>query len=354
MHLSLAGRAAAALLAVAAVLGLSAAPALAEEGDVTWTVRTASNDYGDDRSSYTYAVNPGNDATDAIVVNNKSKTALDLSVYAADGYTTETGRLDLVARDAKSTGVGAWVTATGTTVSIPAGRSVEVPFTVAVPANATPGDYVGGIVTSLSRPDSTAQVNVERRLGIKIKLRVGGDLVPAMAVEDLRVAWHGSLNPFARGDATVTYTIRNTGNAVESADQDVSIAGPFGWLRTGAADVANPPELLPGESWKVSVPLADVSPAVLLTATAKLTPRLTDASGSITSLDPVTATATVWALPWPLTALLIVLIAAIAALAVLRRRARSRRGEREDARVQAAVAAALADRPDRREGAELS
>ena len=47
-----------ALLAVVAALS-SAPPALADEGDVTWTVRTASNSYGNDRSSYSYSVNPG-------------------------------------------------------------------------------------------------------------------------------------------------------------------------------------------------------------------------------------------------------------------------------------------------------
>ncbi|WP_436527477.1 WxL protein peptidoglycan domain-containing protein [Actinoplanes sp. HUAS TT8] len=327
------------LVAAVAVVGFSGAPALAEGDDVTWAVRTASNTYGNDRSSYSYSVNPGGSAEDGLVVSNKGATPLKLEVYAADGLTTSTGQLDLLARDKKSKGVGVWVTADTQTVTVPAGKIVEVPFKVTVPANATPGDYVGGIVTSLTAPDSNAQVNVERRLGIKIKLRVGGALVPSLAVEDLKVDWSGAA--FARGDATVTYTIHNTGNAVESAKQAVSLSGPFGWFRTDAAAIAAPPELLPGESWKVSVPVHGVAPAVLLTATAELTPLVTDDSGSTTALASVTGTAHVWALPWTLTVLLIVLIAALIALIWLRRRTRTRRKAREEARIAEAVELAL-------------
>ena len=60
---------------------------MAEEGDVTWTVRTASNSLGADRSSYGYAINPGGTVTDAMVVANRGSTALTLTVYAADGFT---------------------------------------------------------------------------------------------------------------------------------------------------------------------------------------------------------------------------------------------------------------------------
>ncbi|GIF16240.1 WxL protein peptidoglycan domain-containing protein [Actinoplanes teichomyceticus] len=327
------------LAAVSTVLGLTAGPALAQEGDVAWAVRTASNTYGSDRSSYSYAVNPGGSARDSLVVANRGAGPLRLSVYAADGLTTAAGQLDLLPRDRPSRGVGAWVEPATGTVTVPAGRTVEVPFTVSVPADATPGDYVGGILTSLAPPDPTARVAVERRLGIKIKLRVGGDLAPALAVEDLRVDWHGSAA--AEGDARVTYTLHNTGNAVQSARQAVTLTGPFGWFRTDATAIAAPPQLLPGERWRVTVPVAGVAPAVLLTATATLTPLVTDESGSTTALRPVTASAHAWALPWALTVLLIAGPAAVAGGVVLTRRHRRRRTAREQARIQAAVAEAL-------------
>ncbi|MFJ2672876.1 WxL protein peptidoglycan domain-containing protein [Streptomyces sp. NPDC087525] len=332
------------LLMAFAIAGLCAGPAQAADGDVTWTVRTAANGYGDDRSSYSYTVNPGGQVKDAMVVANRSKSPLELTVYAADGFTTDTGQLDLLTKDKKSTGIGAWARAGRDSVVIKPGTSAEVPFTVRVPGNATPGDYVGGVLTSLKQADEAEGISVDRRLGIRVKLRVSGELKPKLAVEDLHVDYTGSANPFAKGDATVTYTIHNTGNALLSARQTVSVSGPFGWLRTEAGDIAAPPELLPGESWKTKVPVHGVAPGVSVAATATLTPLLTDASGSTTSLKPVEATAHGWAVPWTLLLLIVVLLAAVVGAFILTRRTRARRKVREDARVQNAVEQALRDK----------
>ncbi|GGJ93810.1 hypothetical protein GCM10011583_26580 [Streptomyces camponoticapitis] len=332
------------LLMAFAIAGLCAGPAQAADGDVTWTVRTAANGYGDDRPSYNYTVSPGGQVKDAMVVANRSRSPLELTVYAADGFTTDTGQLDLLTRDTKSVGIGAWARAGRDSVVIKPGKSAEIPFTVGVPGNATPGDYVGGILTSLKQADDAEGINVDRRLGIRVKLRVGGELKPKLAVENLHVDYAGSANPFAEGDATVTYTIHNTGNALLSGRQKVSVSGPFGWLRAQAGDIAPPPELLPGESWKMKVPVHGVTPGVSLTAKATLTPVLTEASGSTASLKPVEATAHGWAVPWTLLLLVVVLLVAVVVAFVLTRRSRARRKAREDARVQNAVEQALRDK----------
>ncbi|MEK8108949.1 hypothetical protein NKG94_37190 [Micromonospora sp. M12] len=52
----------------------------------------------------------------------------------------------------------------------------------------------------------------------------------------------------------------------------MTVSGPFGLLRVRAGDIAAPPELLPGESWNVTVPVRGVAPAISLAATATLTP----------------------------------------------------------------------------------
>lgn len=328
------------LAAVATVCG-STAPARAADGDVTWTVRTAANGYGDDRSSFSYTVNPGGTVKDEMVVADKGGEPLTLTLYAADGFTTDKGQLDVLTKGAKSTGVGAWVRPAKSVVTIGAGKTATVPFTVRVPANATPGDHVGAVLTSLRQADDTEGINVDRRLGIRVRLRVSGPLKPALAVENLRVAYDGTAAPFAKGDATVTYTLHNTGNAMLSGNQKVRLEGPFGTLRTDAPKIAAAPQLLPGERWKVSVKVHDVPPAVRLTATATVTPLLTDDAGSTSSLRAVTATAGTWAVPWTLLALVVLLLAAAAGAFLLVRRSRSRGRAREDARVREAVDRAL-------------
>ncbi|MGI5214988.1 COG1470 family protein [Plantactinospora sp. CA-290183] len=329
------------LLAAAAAVSVGTGPAHAADGDVAWTVRTASNSYGASRSSYSYSVNPGGTVDDAMVVANRGPVPLNLSVYAADGFTTDAGQLDLFTKDQKSVAIGAWVRADQGSVTIQPGKTAEVPFRISVPDNATPGDHVGGILTSLTQPDQAQGINVDRRLGIRIKLRVGGELAPRLSVENLHVAYAGTANPFGEGDATVTYTIHNTGNTTLSSKQAVSVSGPFGWLRTRAGEVPASPDLLPGESWAVTVPVHGVAPGVRLAATAILTPLLTDASGSITPLPVVRSTTHGWAVSWMLVLLVVVLVVVIVGAFVLKRRNRVRRAHRENARVEAAVKQAL-------------
>lgn len=328
--------------AVLAVGGVSA-PAVAADGDVTWGVRTASNDNGADRQNFAYRVEPGKQVSDALVVSNHAVTPLELDVYAADGFTTTSGQLDLVTQETKSVAVGAWTTLQSGRVTVAPGDSVEVPFTVSIPADATPGDYAGGLLTSLPHTTQESGISVDRRLGIRMHVRVEGALAPAIAVEKMHVDYAGSFNPFGAGSATVSYTVHNTGNVRLSAGQTVALAGPFGWFPVDTGEVAAVPELLPGESWTVSVPVDGVVPAFWLTAKAALSPKLPAVTGSTPGVDGVAAEAGALAVPWALLVLVLLVAAAVVAAVLVLRRRRKANAEREDARVKKAVEEALRD-----------
>jgi Bacterial protein of unknown function (DUF916) len=321
---ALAHAAAVVLLAALGLVVLGAGPAAAAD-DAPWAVRTASNEFGSERPNYSYTLNPGGHLEDGLVVVNHGTTPLDLALYAADGFTTDAGRLDLVTKDTTSTGVGAWVHAGRDHVTIQPGKSAEVPFTVTLPANATPGDHLGGIVTSLTQA-SAGRTNVERRLALRIRLRVGGELKPSLSVKDVHV--DHSDNPSGKGDATITYTIHNTGNAILTARQAASISGPFGRMRVRSGQVDDSPQLLPGDTWKVSVPIHGVAPAVPLTGTVTVVPLLTDASGSIGPLAAVETTTHARTTP---TALLLLIVLCGLVVVVLAARRRRQAKLREDA-----------------------
>ncbi|MFJ3405132.1 WxL protein peptidoglycan domain-containing protein [Promicromonospora sp. NPDC090134] len=353
------------LAALAVTLGTAlagpaaAAPATAPTDDVTWGVRTATNDHGAERENFRYTVDPGAKVSDELVVTNHGETPLKLDIYAADGYTTTAGQLDVLTRDTGaedtdtgdthtgdtdtgdtgSVHVGSWLDPAVDQVRLAPGESADVPFTLDVPDDATPGDYAGAILTSRTVTAQEAGLDYETRSGIRVYLRVAGDLAPSLTVTDAHVGYHQTLNPFGPGDATVTYTVRNDGNVRLAAQQDVGVAGPFGWLgaQGAAADV---PELLPGESWPVSVPVDGVAPLFWLGADIVLVAQLPDVAGATPGVAPVEAHASGLAVPWPLLAVIVLLVGAVVVI-VRRRRTR---GQREDARVQAAVAKALAER----------
>lgn len=335
-----------AIATLLAVLGLSAVaagagaatPGTAKQGDGTaWSVRTVANKFGADRQNYSYTLNPGGSVKDALAIVNHGTVPLDLAVYSADGFTTTAGQLDLLTAGATSKNIGRWVTTGKKAIRVAPGATVQVPFTLALPANATPGDYLGGVVTSLTVPDTAQQVNVDRRLAIRIRLRVSGDLKPALSVEKMDLDYSGTANPLGKGSAKLTYTIRNTGNAILAARQSASVAGLFGWGTVRSGAIADTPGLLPGDTWKVTVPFADVAPGLRLTGKVALTPLMTDASGTTAALKTVHASTHALTVPWALLLVLVVLVALVAGAVVRKRQA----GQREQARVDAAVAAAL-------------
>ncbi|ROO84253.1 uncharacterized protein DUF916 [Actinocorallia herbida] len=305
----------AAAAALLALLGLAGTPAHAADGEAAWDVATASNDFGADRQNYAYSLDPGGRVEDGLVIVNPGSTPLTLAVYTADAFTAGDGLLDLAGRDEAAEGIGAWARSAVSEVTVPPDASAEVPFTLDVPDDAAPGDYLGGIVAS-----PTPSGGAEQRRGVRIRLRVGGPLEPGLSVTDLDVRYSGG-SPFAKGDAVVTYTIRNTGNAIVSARQKVSLAGPFGKFAVAADEVEDSPQLLPGEIWKVGVTVRGVAPALRLTGVISLTPLLADASGSIAPLKAVGATTHLWPLPWqaPLLAVVCLLVVAFA-ISRLRRR----------------------------------
>lgn len=337
-----------ALAAVALVwpLALPAASAHAADDDagsaddVTWSVRTESNGFGAERTSYTYAVDPGQSVSDALVIANHGAAALQLAVYAADGYTGAGGQLDLLTPAESSTGIGAWTHAAAATVTVAPNESTTVPFVVSVPTTATPGDYVGGIVTSLGS-SADQGISVDRRLGIRIGLRVSGALAPSLAIENPQVTWGGTWS-LGTGAATLSYTLHNTGNTTMGAQQSATIAGPFGWSPTDAGDVAPEVQILPGETRDVQITVPGVAGMLALIGSATITPIVVDASGSTTGLTPVTTQAMGFAVPWLLLIIAMIAIALVVAALWWRRRAGATRRRNEDERVARAVADALA------------
>jgi len=324
-----------------AAAGPATDPAAAAGTQVTWGVRPADTVHGAARPNFAYTLPPGGTLSDALVVTNKGDAPLTLDVYAADGFLTPDGTLDVLEAGEESTALGAWVRVDTPQIAVEPGAAVEVPFTVTVPEDAQPGDYAAGVVSSLL-VENAAGVSVDRRLGSRVHLRVSGDLAPALAVTDLRVDYDAGGNPVAPGAATVTFTLTNTGNARVAPTEQVRVAGLFGLGRARAAAV-EVPELIPGASVVRSVRVDGVWPLVRTTASVALGGEVVALPGAAATdaapaVPGVTASAAAWAVPWALVGAL----ALVVGLVALRVAAGRRRRVRHQRAVDAAVADALA------------
>ncbi|MGA4687238.1 WxL protein peptidoglycan domain-containing protein [Micromonospora sp. AB353] len=328
----------------------SPSPALSPAA-ATWGVAPSTPRGPNGRPAFSYKLDPGAILTDYVGVTNHSSRPLTLNLYASDAVTTTSGGFDLLAAGQKPTDVGSWVRLPRRTVTIPAASRLDVPFTLTVPPNATPGDHAGGIVASLTDAGSDPRGNrvaVDHRVGARIYLRVTGELQPTLTIQDLRVRHTGSVDPLTGGTVTATFTVRNTGNVRLAGQPVLGVAGPFGQARRSVTGAALP-EILPGGELTTTVRMPGVPPLFRLTANVTVTPV---AVGDQV-LDPPprasTARAAVWAVPWPQLALLALLALTGWALIATRRRraaqhARAVAAAREEGRAEASRAPD-ADRP---------
>jgi hypothetical protein len=230
-----------------------------------------------DRSTLTYQVAPGAELDDAVTLFNYSNVQLNFTVYGTDAYNNEDGAFDLLTTEQEPSDVGSWITVIQENVTVPARSQVTLPVTLKVPADASPGDHVGAIVASSvaqgTGPDGKI-VNLDRRTGSRVYLRVDGPLNPELVVESVKTTYKPALNPLS-GTANVTYRIRNRGNVRLQGAHSVSVSGFLGFGKK-STKVQDLPELLPGEDFTVHATFDGVPATGLAFTDVHLQPRPID------------------------------------------------------------------------------
>ncbi|MFJ6481896.1 WxL protein peptidoglycan domain-containing protein [Streptomyces sp. NPDC091682] len=294
------------LLVLFAVPQAHAAPAPAEDRKSTFGVQPAGPKEPDTRAHFSYGVTGGAGLRDQIAVWNYGDEPLTVAVYASDAVNTADGGFDLLPAGQAPKDAGSWIKLEKDTVTVPPKANVIVPFTLAVPRDATPGDHTAGIVATLAAGGQDAQgnkVRLDQRVGTRVYLRLAGELTPRLAVEDVKASYAGTPNPFGTGSATVTYTLRNTGNVRLGARQAVRINGMLGGSVTegGLKDLG---DLLPGSSLTITAKADGVRPALRSSAVVSVQAVATR-EGVDPKLPSLTRSASLWTVPWTLLALVL-------------------------------------------------
>lgn len=290
--------------------------------DVRWSIMPADASGPDGRRSVDVILDPGRRVEDHIAVRNGGDAETTFRLTAADGFTTASGRFDVLVDAAASVDAGTWISLPDS-VTVPAGRTVVVPFTIAAPATAAPGDHSAGITASVrsgARADGGTGVGIESRVGLRVLARVTGDIAPAASVHAAAGSYDISWNPLRAGSAVVTFDVVNDGDIRLQAAGTVSAGG-----RTVAfpAEGESSADLLPGDRRTLRVVVDGVWPSLHVPATITLTPRALAIAGDAPAVPPASVDTALWALP---AAQAVVLVgAALIILAVSWGRVRSRR-----------------------------
>jgi hypothetical protein len=316
---------------------LAASVAGTPSGQVTWSVLPATSKGPDPtRIAFSYGViKAGSSIQDHVEIVNRSSQSAAFSVYATDASgTSSRGALLLLGSSQKSTDIGAWASFPGgakqLSTIIPGKGAIVEAFTLSVPPQATPGDHTGAMVAAVgvSRKNANGEMVVENyRIAVPLELRVPGALKAGIQVQSISTGFSDPVNPFGTGSATVSYTITNTGNVRQSAAPAVRVTGPFG--QSATVHPAKLPDILPGDSVRVSASLPGLFPVGPMTANVDAAPGYPQGTIPLarTAAD-ASGSASLFAFPWSLLGLILLLVAiGVAIWFFLRWRRRLRRAE---------------------------
>ncbi len=304
-----------------------AAPTSSGDGGVqvvqSWALSPASeNASSGTRPFLTYSVAPGDTVNDKITVYNFGNVPLTLNIYGVDAFNNVDGKFDIRPASQSPVDAGAWVRLDQNLVTVLPRKQITIPVTITIPADATPGDHVGAVVAGVSAQGQGADgqvINLERRTGTRLYIRVAGDVSRSVVVGTVTAEYrHRLLEPFVGGTTHITYRLENRGNVRVGGKVTVEVTAPFGLAkRTVVFDKID--EILPGQKFELSTDVPDVRALMFGTATVTFEPSAdgTDPAGpASTSSDSFFAP--------PIGLLLLVLLLVVLLLVLRRRRLRNR------------------------------
>jgi ADP-ribose pyrophosphatase YjhB (NUDIX family) len=300
------------VLAALVVAGVvAAAPASAAVADDTAGIsgQPANEQGADDRTRFSYQAAPGQHIDDLYLVRNTGTTAQVMTVFATDAYNTDDGSYGLLDTADEPVDAGSWVSFPGGVpsmeVPIEPGATQLIPFSVDVPADASPGDHAAGIVISVVSPQG--DILVDRRIATRLYVRVPGDLQASLTISSLSAEYQAQLNPFT-GATTVTATITNNGNVALGGAIVAGVTTYFGISASGIvrAELA---EMLPGSSRTVTIDVPGVAQLGYLSASLRIAPSVDAEALNPGPLREVSRDTSLFVMPWWLAAIAVIALA---------------------------------------------
>ncbi|GAA2948167.1 WxL protein peptidoglycan domain-containing protein [Glutamicibacter bergerei] len=291
-------------------MGAISLPA-AQADDISWGINPGGDE---ERSSFSYELEAGDEVKDSFEITNYGTAPLELSVYGADGSTSSNGALELLPASETSSYIGQWLKVEDPQITLAAGEETEVGFTLSIPSDVAPGDYVGGMISSYINSNARSTVAVDQRLATQLAVRVAGEGAVSLSLVDIQAQTPIGWNPFAPVEGTVTATLANDGNLRARGTYTVTISGPFGLGKTSQSFESE--ETIPGSTVKISQHIPGIWPMFWQKVEVSMTPVGIDSLPA----KPINATTTFWSVPAGWTVALLLIIAAAITSGIIRAR----------------------------------
>lgn len=121
--------------------------------------------------------------------------------------------------------ISSWIKVTQNSIIIPGKETGEIPFSIEVPANASPGGHFGGIFVSFSppRPKETG-VAVGFQVGTIINLRISGEIFEEAQIREFRT----DRAIYSKPEVKFITRVENLGNVLVRPRGPLEITDMFG------------------------------------------------------------------------------------------------------------------------------
>lgn len=267
-----------AFLGAAPTTARAATPAPAAPASAPISAAPAHGDPNDPSSHayFTHTVSAGASWSDAVIAANQGDTTASVWVYPVDGETTDRTGSVFANRSDKPYRAGAWLKPGVSSLTLAPHTQQEVAFTVAVPADAAPGDHLAGLALESQQATSgtgggSFSVNTIFRTVVGALIQVPGGTPAHVTV------FGASLVPTASGGtASVTIDMENTGGLLVKPSLSITLDGPGGYHGSYSQQLDT---MLPGD--RISFPLPWLEP--LASGDYTLTLKITLPNGSVTT-----------------------------------------------------------------------
>jgi hypothetical protein len=220
----------------------------------------------------------------SVELGNHGAESIATRTYAADAYSIVNGGFDAENRDSEGSGTTTWLSYPTEVRDLQPGESSERAFTVSVPSDTLPGQYITSLVLENDVPvagSGGVALNQVVRQAVAVSVRVPGPLAPSFAV--------GSADhTIIANKSVIGVELANTGNA------NLKPAGRLTVRDSGGTVVSEAPvtmdSVYAGDSTRIETMLGDILEPGGYTLDFALTDAASNAASTGTGL-PFTVTA---------------------------------------------------------------
>jgi len=172
-------------------------------------------------------VDPGQNYSSVLRATNTGTMAQNYTVVVEDIESIDATGRPIFATKKETTGfeMSSWVKAEKTTVVVGPNETVEIPFVVSVPKNATPGGHFGAIfLTTEGKKPDTIGAAVGFQVGSLLSFQVSGDVLEKAEIRQF------TSDKALYGDTKVKFNvkIKNSGNSLVRPRGMIEILDMFG------------------------------------------------------------------------------------------------------------------------------